>query len=247
MNTETILSRVCAALTLCASDAPERGDLFALRDDLAAQVRKETAASRGVGNAAATIQRMLDGMKKKDGRRALHYAWTDEKGRQCVCDGIRAYRLNEPLPLEPRPDDAGTGIDLSKVFPDLCNYDAIRLPSVADVKAHIKIERAKNGRKHTPLWDFGPRRPIVNAAYLLDIMTVFPDAAEIFASRNASLCEPLCIVSERGDGLLLPVRDKERTADSLLHWYAVSVQHDPDYAMQPDDFALLAAVAYRAA
>lgn len=263
MTTEAILARVNAAMALCEGPTPVHLELSALRDDLAAQVRKEAASSRGVGNAAATITRMLNGLKKTDkGRIALHYAWIDDKGRQCVCDGFRAYRLNEPLPLEPRPDDAGNGIDLDKVVPkvDGKTFDALPLPSVADLKAHIALERAENGRKHCALWDFGPGRPVVSAAYLLDLMAVLPDAAEIFVQRGpAGLFSPLYVKSERGDAVLLPIRNPDNTdraaqaqaiqdaynAAEMLRAYAAKIERNALHSMSLDDFAALAQIAYQ--
>lgn len=261
MNTETILARVNAAMALCEGPTPVHLELSALRDDLAAQVRKEAASSRGVGNAAATITRMLNGLKKTDKERiALHYAWIDNKGRQCVCDGYRAYRLNEPLPLEPRPDDAGNGIDLDKIVPEVDGktFDALPLPSVSELKAHIAIERAA---KHHIVWDFGPGRPVVSAAYLLDLMAVFPDATEIFVRRGpAGLLSPLYAKSKRGDAVLLPVRPTDNTdraaqaqaiqdaynAAEMLRAYAARVERNALHSMSLDDFAALAQIAYQA-
>lgn len=208
---------------------------------------------------------MLKGLQKTDHRRALHYAWIDSQGRQCACDGFRAYRLNEPLPLEPRPDDAGDGIDLDKVVPDIASgYDALPMPAAAEVKAHIALERAAKGRGFSPLWDFGPGRPVVSAPYLLDLLTVLPDAAEIYCRHGVSgLVSPLYARSERGDAILLPVRlaDSDRSAReaqaeaasqanaaaSILREYAAQVERDPGYSMPLDTFAELARWAYQSA
>lgn len=260
MTAESILARVNGILALSddPTPTPTRTELEKLAADLAADVRQHIAASHGVGNAAKTISRMLNGLKKSDHRRALHYAWIDAKGRQCACDGFRAYRLNEPLPLEPRPDDAGDGIDLDKVVPTITGeYDALPLPAVADLKAHIALERAANGRGFCPLWDFGPGRPVVNAPYLLDLLSVLPDAAEIFCLRGLrGLTSPLYARSERGDAVLLPVRmtDADRAAKAqeaeaqaraaaaatILREYAAHIERDPEYAMPLDTFAELA-------
>ncbi len=270
MKAEPILARVNAILAL--SDTSTRIELQKLADDLAGYVRQEVAASRGVGDAAKTIQRMLNGLKKSDaGRTALHYAWIDEEGRQCACDGFRAYRLNEPLPLEERPESAGKGIDLDKIIPDIAagSFDALPLPSAADLKAHIALERAAKGRKYAPLWDFGPGRPVV-AQYLLDLVTVFPDAAEIFVQRGPrGLFRALYARSERGEAVVLPVRpvnSEERQSqaeaieqgreaaakarkhfDALAACYASEIDSDPEYALSPDDFAELARWAYQPA
>lgn len=264
MKAEPILARVNAILAMSDDPTPTRYELEKLAADIAAEVRREAAASRGVGNAAATIQRMLNGLKKNDGRRSLHYAWIDAKGRQCVCDGFRAYRLNEPLPLEPRPDDAGDGIDLDKVVPNIAagTFDALPMPRYADIKAHISLERAANGRKAVALWDFGPGRPVVDASYLADLVAVLPDAAEIYVQRGpAGLISPLYAKSERGDAVLLPVRcanGADRTAQAeaiqhahdaaeMLRAYAAKIERDAMHSMSLDDFAALAQVAYQPA
>lgn len=265
MKTESILARVNEILALTDDPSPVRCELRALSADLAAQVRAEYAASRGEANAARTISALLKAMKKDFGRTALHYAWIDGKGRQCVCDGFRAFRLNEALPLEERPADAGDPIDLDKVIPDIRKgYAAVALPDVKEVKAFIALERAAKGRKCSPVWDLGRGKPAVNAAYLVDLLNVLPDATEIYCG---GLFSPLYAKSERGDAVLLPVRSEEKAAEyaeadaarqaeeraardaaerakfnadvlgNMLEKYNERVQNDPEYALTPDDFA----------
>lgn len=264
MKAEPILARINGILAMSDDPTSTRYELEKLAEELADHVRREAAASRGVGNAAATIQRMLNGLKKSDHRTALHYAWIDAKGRQCVCDGFRAFRLVEPLPLEPRPDDAGDGIALDKVVPNIADgtFDALPMPKLADLKAHISLERAANGRKAVALWDFGPGRPVVDASYLADLVTVLPDAAEIYVRRGpAGLISQLYAKSERGDALLLPIRcsnSEDRTAQAqaiqhahdaaeMLRAYAAKIERDAMHSMSLDDFAALAQIAYQPA
>ena len=187
MNTETILTRVNAVMAYC-DNAPMAGAMLKdLAADLSADIRAQCAKRQGVGNAAKTLTAILNAQKKRDTRTALHYAWLDDAGRQCVCDGFQAYRLREPLPLEPRPADAQTPLDLAKVFPcDLNDRHAFALPTAADVRAHIKTERAKNGRKAVVLWDFGDDMPAVNAQYLLNALTVLPSASQVYMADGAA-------------------------------------------------------------
>ena len=266
MKTEIILARVNEVLALNDDDlSTARCKLEALSADLAEQVRAEYAASRGEANAARTISALLKANKKDSGRTALHYAWIDGKGRQCVCDGFRAFRLNEALPLEERPADAGEPLNLDKVVPDIRRgYAAAALPGAKEVKAFIALERAAKGRKVSPVWDFGKGKPAVNAAYLLDLLNVLPDAAEIYCGGPFS---PMYAKSERGDAVLLPVRAEAKNAEyaeyaeaqrarqqaakdaadrdkfradvlgNMLEKYNERVQNDPQYALTPDDFA----------
>lgn len=265
MKTEIILARVNEVLALNDEPTTVRCKLEALSADLAEQVRTEYAASRGEANAARTISALLKANRKDSGRTALHYAWIDGKGRQCVCDGFRAFRLNEALPLEERPADAGEPLNLDKVVPDIRRgYAAAALPGAKEVKAFIALERAAKGRKVSPVWDFGKGKPAVNAAYLLDLLNVLPDAAEIYCGGPFS---PLYAKSERGDAVLLPVRAEAKNAEyaeyaeaqrarqqaakdaadrdkfradvlgNMLEKYNERVQNDPQYALTPDDFA----------
>ena len=265
MKTEISLARVNEVLALNDEPATARCKLEALSADLAEQVRTEYAASRGEANAARTISALLKANKKDSGRTALHYAWIDGKGRQCVCDGFRAFRLNEALPLEERPADAGDPLNLDKVVPDIRNgYAAVALPSAKEVKAFIALERAAKGRKVSLVWDFGKGKPAVNAAYLLDLLNVLPDATEIYCGGPFA---PLYAKSARGDAVLLPVRSEAKNAEyaeyaeaqrarqqaakdavarakfhadvlgNMLEKYNERVQNDPEYALTPDDFA----------
>lgn len=216
MKTETILTRVNEIMNLFGENDSFRikAKLSNLADDLAAQVRMEYAASRGQGNATKTIVSMLDAVKKNNPRRpALHYAWMDANGHQCVCDGFRAFRLAEALPLEERPDDADDPINLDNVFPNLNGYATMPLPSAQEVKAFIALERAKYGRRYSEeapkVWDFGEYKPAVNSHYLLDLLTVLPDATEIYY-KPSSLVAPLYAKGERGEALLMPVMTPEK-------------------------------------
>ena len=229
MKTQEILARVNDAMSPYA--AIERAEdsrsynaesiafdmktrLAQLAADLEAQVRMECAASNGTTNATRTITKML-ARCKKDFRTALHYAWLDSQGRQCVCDGFRAFRLNEPLPLEPRPDNAGDPIDLDKIMPDGKGYAATPLPSAKELRAHIAVEKAKAGGKRgvSPLWDFGEGKPVVQAEYLLDVVSVFPDATEIFYGTGEKLMSALFVHCDAGDAILLPVRASRCVAE----------------------------------
>lgn len=273
MKTEHILARVHEILALSDEPTTTRTELAKLADDLAAQVRAEIAAATGAGNAAKTISAMLKHMRSRElYRTALHYGWIDAKGRQCFCDGYRAYRLTEHIPTEDRPADAGTPVDLDKIFPEItpAEYYPLPLPSYADVKTHIALERAENGRRANPLWDFGDAAPTVNAAYLLDVLAVLPDAAEAYVRRGAAgIGSPMVFKGTRGEAILLPIRcqrysektaaaakvetetnaaeiarredeKRRRTLLDLLRCYRDELERNPEYALTPDEFAYIA-------
>lgn len=220
MTTETTLARVNAALSaLNAADSFSASrELQQLAADLEGQLRIDFAASKGTANATRTLTAILQASKKdRPYNAALHYAWTDAAGRQCVCDGFRAFRLAEALPLEPRPEDAGDPIKLDQIMPaNIDGWQSFPLPSIADVKAFIAAERAKfTGKRKgfSPLWDFGRGLPSVNARYLIDLLAVFPDAAEAFVKPGYEApMSAIYVRTERGDAMLLPVRDNAKAA-----------------------------------
>lgn len=207
MKAQDVLTRVNAILAL-RPDPVVKSELDKLASDLAAQVRMECAAKTGRLNATRTITTILAHEKKYGNRPALEYQWQDKAGRQCVCDGFRAFRLTERLPLEERPKSAGDGIDLDRFFPvSLDGYEALPLPSAGELKAYITLERANftgKPKDFLPLWQFGEGKPTVNAAYLRDMIAVLPNAAEIFWDSK-SVFSPLYAKDDHGDSLLFPI------------------------------------------
>lgn len=240
MKTEAILARVHEFVEY--SELETASMLYmsqGLRDleaDLEAQLREEAAKSRGCGNAQKVFNTILKGAKKEQpNRKALHYAWMDDirigcydfvdkyqsdaalKGKvQCICDGFRAFRMYEPIPMEERPEDAGKPIDLNALFPSrraIEGYTEIPLPDVNELKSHISIQQAKKrttpkGIRKTIHWDFGDGLPTVEAQYLLDMMIVLPNAKSIMYNPAKPL-GPLYAHDERGESLLMPCRKVE--------------------------------------
>ena len=218
MNNQDILTRVIDAIRpfeaiekandsrdvnpwSVAGEMHER--LVALRDDLSAQIRMDIARNAGSGNAARIIKAFLKAAKK-DPRESLRYPWIDGDGRECYCDGFRAFHLNNPLRLVDRPANAGEPIDLARIYPDsLDGWKELPMPTIAEIKTHIALIKANGGKL---IWRFGPGKPSVNARYLLDAATVFPDAERLYWNR---LVTPMVIRGRDGDGLILPVRDAD--------------------------------------
>ena len=235
-NTESILARVYSALACAEAGTAVAAELSGLRDALEQQLRAETASSRGTLSALKTVQRML-AYCRSEHRTALAYAWTDGQGRQCACDGFRAYRLaaGHHLDLEPRPDDAGKPVDLDRVFPDTASgrYIDAAVPAVAALRACIATHRARwagvPARKRPDCtWQFPETGMIVNAQFLLDALTVLP-GARILLPLFTIVGAPLVLRSDAGDGLLLPIRPLDeqgevyagmrRAADQRLKGY----------------------------
>lgn len=261
-NTEKILSSIYAIRAMLGTDKPAAvaAALDTLTADLTDQMRRDAAAKAGRGNAEKIIRGVLrnaDALRKGDDSNPIKWQWTDAQGRQCVCDGFVAFRLVDALPLPPRPANAPKPVDLDKLFcKDVTHadyLDSLPLPNPADVRAFIRAERARKAADRARIaaakkegkeiktagtyfaWDFGKGRPMVNAQYLLDVMTVFPDAKRIYFRRGSDgLAKPLQIVTTHGDAVIMPIaptkyETRNADADAL------------DTDLTPDEFAAIIA------
>ena len=213
MRTQEILTRINEAIALFGDNnlSPACTAMKSIANDLEAQLRNEIATSKGVASATRVIGAILKDAEKNS-RRALAYPWIDAEGRQCVCDGFEAFRLRNHLPLPERPDNAGDPIDLDRIFPkSMAGWKALKMPSANDLKSFIAVERTKyagNKRNFLPIWDFGEHEPSVDARYLLNAATVFPNADEIFWN---TLVSPLMITCNDGEAIILPIRNVSKT------------------------------------
>ncbi len=212
MTTADILTRVNKAIDWTTAGDAVAIELKLLRDALEAQIRTETAKAKGCTSATTVITRMLKTAAKTETREAVHFAWLDENGRQLTCDGYRAFRLRDTLPLPVMPENVKP-LDIAHLFADGIKNERIQLdlPDVAELKARIAIAKA-NKAQGGATWDFGKGLPEVSAAYLLDLLSVLPDA-KLYADRNDPWISPLYAESDKGDALLLPVRTEAKTAE----------------------------------
>ena len=86
--------------------------------------------------AASIIGKMLK-QKELKSRPALQHTWIDEQGRQCSCDGFRAYRLNMPVAGLPDMPAELNAVPLEKIFPDVAKMQALDTPALAELDALI--------------------------------------------------------------------------------------------------------------
>jgi len=194
------------------ADHPDSSGSLILVDLLAA-LREDMRTETNKANGKAEIEKAMRAIiKNADAARpALQGAFMNG-GMQCVCDGYRAIRLREAIDL-PAPPVSDT-FNLVPVFEGMYSscQQPLELPTVADLKSHIKIStadaRAKYGRNwkhHVAGYDFGEGKPLVNATYLLDILTAFPSATASTECEN----KPIFFKADAGDAILLPINRKE--------------------------------------
>ena len=156
--------------------------------------------------AVSIICKMLRGVKNEP-RESMRYTYIDGAGRQCSCDGFRAYRLNKPVAGLPDMPAHLKGIDLDRIYPDSRNLREIALPALDDVKAICAADRANKDEPRRYQFPLGDDSPVVNSLYLRDMMQLFPDArCYVGAAFSAVL-----FVSQYGDGLICPMRVQDRT------------------------------------
>lgn len=172
--------------------------------EIKGEIIAEEAKKNGRAGTLSACKRIIK-RGKTQYRDALAGAWIDKNGRECVCDGFCAVRINTPLGLEKIP--AGVDpLDLERLIFDNARLnmgDALELPTIAELKAYIKIKKAEN--KTGVIWDFGENLPAVNAQYLLDVLEALPGAVATPSSRRPFVTA-IYFTSDNGDGALLPIR-----------------------------------------
>lgn len=160
--------------------------------------KEEISKSKG-GSAYTILKKFIKGIP--DYRRDLCGAWIDADGRQCVCDGYRAVRLTVPVDGL-KQAETPTPFDLAKVYPTEPQPTTLDLPSPAELRAYIADPNSKRTSDGRVLYDFGAGLPLVDAKWLKDMVDLLPGAV----ATCDGLTKPIVFKSERGDGLLLPVR-----------------------------------------
>ena len=160
--------------------------------------KEEISKSKG-GSAYTILKKFIKAIP--DYRRDLCGAWLDADGRQCVCDGYRAVRLNVPVDGL-KQVETPTPFDLSKVYPTEPQPTTLDLQSSAELRAYIADPNSISTSDGTILYDFGENLPWVKAKWLKDMVDLLPDAE----ATCDGLSKPIVFKSDKGDGLLLPVR-----------------------------------------
>lgn len=183
-----------------------------LREEAAAEIRRAAAKANGNRDRQKAAERVIKNAKKTQPyKEALHGAWINESGKQCICDSFRGFILNEILPLETIPENL-QAIDLKRVIDGASKNEGalLALPDVPTLKAYIKTEKARKKAlkdKNAVIWDFGDGLPAVNAEFLLDVLEILPQA-EAIGSRRRPLLDVIYFKSSNGCGVLCPVRVK---------------------------------------
>ena len=162
--------------------------------------KEEISKSKG-GSTYTVLKKFIKNIKGY--RTDINGAWLDEEGRQCLCGGYRAIRLNTPVEGLKEPDNPNH-FDLGKIFLHPFPTDTLKLPTTGELKAYIADPASPRNDK-TVMYDFGDGLPMVDAKYLKDMLDVFPDA---IATYDGTPSHAIYFHSEKGDGILLPIRKR---------------------------------------
>lgn len=89
----------------------------------------------------------------------------------------------------------------------------LELPTVAELKAHIKTQKAENkanGVKGPAKYDFGLGRPLVNAEYLLDMLELLPGCEAVCGQDKPELQGIYFSAEGQGEGILFPIHKSRK-------------------------------------
>ena len=177
--------------------------------------------------ATEKIQSMLNRTAKENDMWYFACAWTDKQGRQIFSDQYHSYRLNDPLDLPMMTDK------LKEFRKSFCNRvegvldtcvkrEQFRLdtPDIDTLKTFIAAKKASDSYREARkacikpcvTWDFGTGYPLINANYLRELLSIFPDAVLYAVSHNA-IKAPIYAVSAYGDAIIMPIRNDVKQAE----------------------------------
>ena len=179
---------------------------------LCARVRDDMRSESNKASGKAGVEKAMRAVIKSAPEHQLQLQGVFESaGKQTVCDGFRAIRVNEPLDLPAAPSPCTLDIDGLIAKAKSRATTKLKVPPLGELKGFIAVSKAENkamnaGRANKKLivWDFGEGFPAVDANYLLDILTVFPEAD----ASCGGMDDPIYFSHDAGDAILLPIRKK---------------------------------------
>ena len=165
-----------------------------------------TAANKKVNmNLARSMNNILKSAKKENSRTQLHYGFKNGHWT-VVCDGYRLIQTSQNIELE-MVDEPPINVD--NIF-EKQGYDCLSIPTLQELNAHIKIEKAKLKRGETVLIDLHYTQYedtiTVNAEYLKDILTA---GHYDIVNHNHGTYNPITFISSTIQAILLPIRTKK--------------------------------------
>lgn len=172
--------------------------LLTLKEEMKVAEAKKSGKSQILSGAKSIIKNA-----KKNPREILHGMFPNETADGtvwCVCDGYRAVRFKDELPLEKAEDTTGAGwFDLRKIMVKPYNSKKIDTLDLTELKLFVQTNKVKYYKIDEELGIF------VNPNYLIDMLKCLPNAKVYVVSQLS----PIYFEADNGDGILLPVRNNE--------------------------------------
>lgn len=171
-----------------------------LVDALKQDIRDENNKKAGKSNTARLAKAIFK--SAPESQKKMQYAHTED-GIQFVLDGYRIAGFYRPMDL-PEWTETPDWFNIKHMLDVELNPEPLKLPTIGEIKAEIKIAKASNPKFWKCLYVF-ENGTGVNAQYLLDFMQGFGESMKIYEYDNFSTKYPLWIEADDGFGLLLPV------------------------------------------
>lgn len=167
-----------------------------------------TAANKKVNmNLARSMNNILKSARKERPGHKTNYGFYHNEWL-VACDGYRFIQTKEPIELE-TTDEPPLNID--GIIEKVGYGDLLIVPTIQELNAHIKIEKAKMPRGSKVLIDLPYERypndsVTVNAEYLKDMLTA---TNYEFIKHEHATYNPIEFTAKTVYGILLPIRKPE--------------------------------------
>ena len=167
-----------------------------------------TAANKKVNmNLSRSMNNILKNAAKVSHISKLQYGFYNN-GWLVACDSYRILQTKQPIELETTDEPA---LDINPILGNMNAYDRLRVPTVQELNAHIKIKKAEQKRGEPVYieleYNLKPGTVTVNAEYLKDMLTA---AKYEFVRHEHGTFNPVEFISQTVHGILLPIRKPQQ-------------------------------------
>lgn len=177
------------------------GTIAELKAGLEENIRESVNKSSGKPSLAKAMNNVIKAAKKDGIRPSLMGGFMNDEWLT-VCDGYRAIQTKEPIELEMIPSNLDP-LNVNNMIDKYYNR-TVKLPTIQEVKQHIKMVKAGSAEKYIILDTDYDEKMTFNPVYLLDLLEAIPSE---YGYYNTNI-GPMYLENENDTtrGLVLPVR-----------------------------------------
>ena len=170
-----------------------------LKAGLEENIRESVNRNSGKPSLAKAMNNVIKAAKKDGVRPSLMGGFMNDEWLS-VCDGYRAIQTKEAIELEMAKLD-GEPLNVNRMIDD--HYkQVVKLPTIQEVKQHIKMMKAGSAEKYIILETEYDEKIAFNPAYLLDLLEAIPSEYGYYNTDFG----PMYLENDTTRGLVLPVR-----------------------------------------